>query len=294
MPIVKFPTAYVPSPTQPGPVSLGTVFIGQPELDPLVLENRIPVTVIQEDGNEVAVAPSAQPLTLSAGGAFLFQGSVVQIRTTTNFSMAIFNSANVLEYYFPSVASSETIESGNVGLIAQNTTPTPIPGVGQVYTKIFEGVAELFYLDSEGREVRITNKGELAVNLSQTDLTVGSLRTLAFVRGKKVVVNVVGGIAVIDWEAGTTYVLSITGTTDIQLINMPNTANDETQVIALDIRMTGTQTVSVTSDYTILKPDDLSLALTPNGIDYYICESHTGTELIISPLRNFVPASVTP
>lgn len=288
MPAVLYPTGFFPSTADGLPVALGKVYIGDIDTDPTVLGNRINVTVIQEDGTPVVIAPASQPFILNAGGQFSYNGSVVQLRTSQNFSMAVLDMNDVQEYYFPSVAAGESIVADNVSLAA-GSSPTPIAGEGQLYTKIFEGTAELYYMDSDGREIRMTYKGELAVNLSSTDLTVGSLRTLTFYRGKSVTVPVEEGVATIDWESGTLYTLAITGTTTIDLVNMPSAEAEEAQVIAIAIEMTGTQTVIMDSEYIVLRPDSLPLTLTPDGLDYYVCESHDGVNVIVSPLSNFVP-----
>lgn len=288
MPAVLYPTGQFNDPTSGLPISLGKVYIGNVDEDPTVLGNRINVTIIQEDGTPVVIAPAAQPFILNAGGQFSYLGSVVQLRTNQNFSMTVLDMNDVEEYYFPSVVAGESIVADNLSLAAGGT-PSPIAGEGQLYTKIFEGTAELYYMDSDGRELRMTYKGELAVNLSATDLTVGSLRTLTFVRGHSVAVPVEDGVATIDWQAATLYTLAITGTTTIDLINMPNADADEAQVIALDIEMTGTQTVILDSEYAVLRPSALPLTLTPDGRDYYICESHDGVNVIVSPLSDIIP-----
>lgn len=80
---------YFADPTQGAPISLGFVYIGIVDLDPTVLANRKEVTVVQENGTEVVIATSAQPLELGAGGLIMYNGSPVQVFTDGDYSQLV-------------------------------------------------------------------------------------------------------------------------------------------------------------------------------------------------------------
>jgi len=92
---------YFNNPADGNPVSGGNVYIGQPDLDPKIEANRISVTLQQEDGTDVVIAPSAQPITLSAGGRFQYLGSPVSVDAAQNYSLLVDDSLNAQVYYNP-------------------------------------------------------------------------------------------------------------------------------------------------------------------------------------------------
>jgi len=109
MNLVTFPTIYAPDPDTNEPVSMGTVYIGEPDTDPRIELNRVTVTIKQEDGNEVPIAPDEQPLTLGQGGVFMYQGSPVQIYVSGNYSMTVLRDNDSQAYYFPDAGVPDII-----------------------------------------------------------------------------------------------------------------------------------------------------------------------------------------
>jgi len=179
---------------------------------------------------------------------------------------------------------------GPVPLFTQASTPVPIAG-GLLYTKAFEGFPELYFLDSEDNEIRLTYRGELAINLSTTDLTVGSLRTNTFMRGTTTDVAIVAGVATIDWEDGTVYRLTVTENIDLEFINMPDTASGEEQTIYIDVTDGGNFVIDFISDFTIEWPGRVVPALTVDGRDYVIAATNNGTTITAVALLDIgVPA----
>jgi hypothetical protein len=98
-------TEYFPRPDVGRPVSLGSVYIGIPDLDPEVLGNRKTVYLIQEDGTEVPIAAASQPLDLGAGGVIMYSGSPVQIQTDDEYSIKVLDQLGTQIYYFNSISN---------------------------------------------------------------------------------------------------------------------------------------------------------------------------------------------
>ena len=163
-------------------------------------------------------------------------------------------------------------------LPVQSVSPMPIDG-GWLYTREFEGTAELYYLDSDDNEIRMTYKGELVVNLSRTDVTVGSLRTRTFMRGNVVDLFPVAGQVVIDWRAATVYRIYVTEDIDVIFENMPETAQNEEQCIYIDLYNGGAFVINVVSTYVVEWPGRTVPAFTVGGRDYILAASNNGTSI---------------
>ena len=91
---------YFLDPTNGKPVSNGKVYIGEPDLDPLVLGNRVNVVVVQEDGTRVTIAPAQQPLTTGVG-RILYLGDPVVVLVDRDYSIRVDSSLDAQIYYAP-------------------------------------------------------------------------------------------------------------------------------------------------------------------------------------------------
>lgn len=91
---------YFFDPTNGKPLSLGKVYIGEPDLDPLVLANRVSVVVVQEDGTRVTIAPNAQPLTMGVG-RILYLGDPVIVLVDRDYSIRVDDALDVNKYLAP-------------------------------------------------------------------------------------------------------------------------------------------------------------------------------------------------
>ena len=89
--IVELPYEYFPDPTKGKPVFNGSVFVGEPDLDPEIEANRKEITLRQEDGTEVPILPPAQPLLTGAGGVVLYEGSPVVVLVEGAYSLKVLN-----------------------------------------------------------------------------------------------------------------------------------------------------------------------------------------------------------
>lgn len=80
-----------------------------------------------------------------------------------------------------------------VTLLAQGTAPANVVGAGLVYTKIVDGVVELFFKDDAGTENQLTENGVIKLNTLQNDINGNgkNITNLGTVQGNTVQGNVV-------------------------------------------------------------------------------------------------------
>ena len=117
MAIVTPSLTYWPNPSIGRPLFNGTVYVGEPDLDPTILVNQKQITLRLEDGSTVAVG---QPLTLSSGGVLEYNGSYAVITVDGEYSVAAYAQNGTLAFYIPNNeglfdASDITYNSTTVG-----------------------------------------------------------------------------------------------------------------------------------------------------------------------------------
>jgi len=80
-----------------------------------------------------------------------------------------------------------------VTLLAQETAPANVVGAGLVYTKVVDGVVELFYKDDAGTENQLTENGVIKLNTLQNNINGKweNITNLGTVQGNVVQGNVV-------------------------------------------------------------------------------------------------------
>jgi hypothetical protein len=114
---VTLPIEYFPDPTKGKPVYNGSVYVGQPNLDPEIEANRISVTLRQQDGNEVVIPPEAQPLTTGAGGVILYEGAAVTVLAEGNYSIKVLDKFGAQVYYVENAFDGEPVTGDQVALV---------------------------------------------------------------------------------------------------------------------------------------------------------------------------------
>ena len=100
---VELQYQYFPDPTKGRPVSLGYLFIGEPDTDPETPANQKQVSVKQEDGSIIDVD---QPIRTSAGGVPQHNGSPVVIQVSGIYSLKVLNSGMDQVYYLANSAGT--------------------------------------------------------------------------------------------------------------------------------------------------------------------------------------------
>jgi hypothetical protein len=106
---ILLPYGYYPDPTKGRPVFNGSIFIGEPDLDPEAVANQKVITLRQESGD----TPSAsQPVATSSGGVPTFNGSPAEILVDGAYSIKVLNSQGAQVYYSASNNdSSDSIQN---------------------------------------------------------------------------------------------------------------------------------------------------------------------------------------
>lgn len=267
MPALTFPTGIFNNPNTGKSLALGKMYVGTPDTDPEVLINRVSVTVVQENGDTIVVLPAAQPFIFNAAGMLQYNGSVVQMRVTGDASMKIVDANDVELMYFPSTLNASEVSTSGVQIIAGGT-PTPVPGSGIVYTKMVDGIAELFYMDSIGQELQFTSNGQFNIDIAESIIEVLQLLAQEAVeasqfRGDAVILEYDENDDVIcDLSLGTAYFLNMTkNVNNFTFINMPEI---RLPTLELDIVNAGSFTVGsfepVASGWEVWVPETVEAA----------------------------------
>ena len=93
------PYTYVPDPDTSRAVFNGFIFIGRVDTDPTQTQNQIPVSVVQENGQLVAIE---QPIRTGRGGIPVYQGNPAQIDiAASEYSVTVQDRSGVQQYYSP-------------------------------------------------------------------------------------------------------------------------------------------------------------------------------------------------
>lgn len=82
----------------------GKIYIGKIDTDPTIPSNQIQVYIENEDGELV---PVPQPININAGGYPVYGGQISKFVTVQGHSMAIYDSNNVQQFYYPNVLDYE-------------------------------------------------------------------------------------------------------------------------------------------------------------------------------------------
>lgn len=115
MAIFSFANQYIPDPTRDTALAGGSLYIGDPETDPELPANQIPIFAIQEDGTEVQIS---QPVEINAGGVVVYNGSPIQISFVQN-SYSAKVTKNGAQYYY--VARTTTTEGISISEWSSDT-----------------------------------------------------------------------------------------------------------------------------------------------------------------------------
>ena len=117
---VSLPIEYFPDPTKGRPVFNGSIYVGQPNLDPEIEANRIDVTLRQQDGVEVVIQPASQPLLTGAGGVVIYDGSPVTMLADGNYSLKVLDKQGGQVYYVEDALDGVPISGEQTVLTYEN------------------------------------------------------------------------------------------------------------------------------------------------------------------------------
>lgn len=130
------PFVYVNNPNNSNAVSLGKMYIGLPDTDPITPANQIPVYAVQPDGSELQIP---QPVRTTAGGVVTYGGTPIQLKVSEEiYSVRIDSSANAQLYYTARVELSGGVPEGVVLSInsIKSLEDVTEPAVNTVYEVI--------------------------------------------------------------------------------------------------------------------------------------------------------------
>lgn len=124
MNVVRLGPEYFPSPTNGVPVSLGSIYVGEPDTDPTVVINQKQISVLEENGT---ITPVAQPILTGAGGVPLYNGSPVTVFVDGDYSLTVLDKLGSQVYYVPSaetaISSDDiTYNQGGTGALDRTVT----------------------------------------------------------------------------------------------------------------------------------------------------------------------------
>lgn len=80
-----------------GAAAGGYIYIGEPDTDPVLTQNRVPVYVQAEDGTFSEIP---QPVRVNAAGYAVYEGKPIKMMVDGNYSMKICDVAGVQQFYF--------------------------------------------------------------------------------------------------------------------------------------------------------------------------------------------------
>ena len=235
-------------------------------------------TVAENLNYKILLAQDTAPAAIAGLGTIftaVFDGHVELYYRDSTGLIARLTSKGALNVASPAV----------VRLPKQETAPTFEAEVGYVYTQEVEGVTELFYMDSDGEAIQLTRAGNFNLDFPESAVTFASVRTESFFRGRVANVSSVDGLLVLDWETATTFRVTITETTLVQFVNMPDFANrDEEQLIYVDITNGGNFDIIIGSPYDIVWPNKEPIPFTENGRDWLLAACCDGESILLVPI----------
>ena len=128
----------------------GKIYIGKIDTDPTIPENQIQVYIENEDGTHV---PIAQPIIINTGGYPVYGGQIAKFVTVQGHSMAVYDSYNVQQFYFPNVLKydpdqfkiqlSSPAGAGMVGTMPQGTLAQAVKTVTpEMFGAVGDGVTD--------------------------------------------------------------------------------------------------------------------------------------------------------
>lgn len=191
--VVDLSIMYIANPTIGRPISNGDIYVGEVDTDPKVVLNQKQISVLQENGTTVDVN---QPISTSAGGVPLYNGSPVTILVDGSYSLRIDDSTGAQIYYVPKNAELEALSSFDNIADLRAISETPVNGdtypVLGYYTP-GDGGGGQFYWDAASTE---TDNGG-------TIIKVTSITTGRWLRLESDTINALQWGAVADSATGT-------------------------------------------------------------------------------------------
>jgi len=112
--VVELAPQYFGNPGSSRALSNAKVYVGEVDLDPEIQINQKQISVLQENGSTVQVS---QPLSTSAGGYPLYNGSPITIMVDGDYSLKIVSSTGTQYYYVPENTNLSGDNSENITIL---------------------------------------------------------------------------------------------------------------------------------------------------------------------------------
>lgn len=258
--LIQLGPQYFPKSSIGTPIGAGKLYIGDVDTDPTVTANQKTVQALEENGTFTTLS---QPITLSAGGIPLNNGSPVALYTNGDYSMTVQDVNSSQIYYVPS--TSITLSPGNFFYPDATETDQGVAGSGGTVNTYVDAIgatnkATIYFRHNGG--------GEYTDYTFSTSETITSNITLIFEMGARLdidagkTVTVQGlidtGPNLITTGSGTftySYAIGLSygdwdgSSNEINLLkgqfNFPDTQNSSSDVNTLDDYEQGTFTSGV-------------------------------------------------
>ncbi|WP_313046736.1 phage tailspike protein [Atlantibacter hermannii] len=149
--VISMPVNTFSMPRQFKAVANGKIYVGIPDTDPANPDNHIPVYIVNESGEEVQVA---QPILINAGGFPVYNGQIAKFITKQNYSMAVTDSYNAQQFYWPDLSSVDpaAVSSRIDELIEDLAKPTGAGLIGTTSGNTVQGEIDLIRDNADIRQ----------------------------------------------------------------------------------------------------------------------------------------------
>ena len=183
------------------------------------------------------------------------------------------------------------INSPIVNMPEQSSDPTTPVASGNLYTKVFNGQAELFWQDEAGEVVQLTFNGEINIDIGVSNLEVASM-TAGYYRGDVIALTSVNNAVALDWTGGQYFTLTNTETVTVGFVNEPLIGEGIGQTIMFAIQDAGNFAITLNpiTGFTVhTRAIDKPLTFTTDGLDIFILTVYASGVITLIPLYDFSP-----
>lgn len=159
--LVELPIYYFGAPNKNGPLFNAKIYVGTPDLDPHVLANRKDILFRNEDGTDVPISPSQQPVRTSSGGYPTYNGKIGQILVDGNYSISVDNKNDVQEYYWPNYFKGKPLVVGDEAQIDHSklSNLNVAGGHDAIYSRDFASVEDMISYTGHSNGLKYSTGG---------------------------------------------------------------------------------------------------------------------------------------
>jgi hypothetical protein len=154
--LVQLGPQYFPMVSVSTSVGAGSLYIGDVDTDPTIVGNQKTISALKEDGSLVVIT---QPVTLSAGGIPLYNGSPVSLYVAGNYSTTILDINGAQIYYVPSFfrIQGDPLTPGNYYYPDYSEADQGVTGLGETIKAFVDAIgttnkATIYFRHNSGNE----------------------------------------------------------------------------------------------------------------------------------------------